>query len=309
MFGKQEEQYLKQQQVLRMSTSYKLNRNATKISIHRYEYVGGKKTVTKLCTLDFNTEHFEFPDSLSQLEQARALAWIDNQKSLIAEAYRVYAREGYVGGVPVVSESGKYNKKFKNEIGCNLNAPAYSFLGCLKGARKISMKANSANSIEFKKIIDDKQLPAISKCIISTLCQKLIADPEQMAHKALSDADIAQVVESNLLISKFITKMKINQAQVREDGVEKRVDDFFDELLNTPEGYLIGKRLKVGTLLTQRERPEPKPDPVLEDVLAPISEEEREIISTGMVTERFPHLDVNTPGSLIKGMRSQLSKR
>lgn len=243
-----------------MSIHFKLNRGATIVTISRHYYVDNQRRTTKLGTLDFTSNHINLSNSLTKDEQEKAILWINKQKQLIEKAYTRYSRLGLVGGTPVVAESGKYNSQFKGLPGCNLESPAYSFLGCIKGARKLSLEVNAPSSIEMKEIIDNNELATLSQSIISAYCHKLALNHEQFAHKIYSNNEVEQLIEANLLISKFITASKIKQAIVRANGIEERVDQYFKELIATDEGYLIGKRLKVSTLLKQKNNPQ-KRDP------------------------------------------------
>lgn len=268
-----------------MSIHFKLNRGALKVTISRHSYVDNKKKVEPLGeAIDFTSAELNLPDSLTDDEKQKAINWITNQKKLIEDAFRANARNGLFGGTPVVSESGKFNGKFRGLPGFNPHAPAYSFLGCIKDARKLSIKADTTDSIEFEKIIKAGQLPAIAKSIIGAYCHKLILDTEEFAHKAITQEEVEQLVEANLLLSKFIALSKIKQKDIRAN-VDERIDDYFDELLETPEGYLIGKKLKVSTLLAQRERPEIIDMSDATHVEIPLTDEERAIIDKNVETE------------------------
>jgi hypothetical protein len=254
-----------------MSIHFKLNRDATTITISRHSYVNKKGKTEKLITLDFNEDLVVIPDAILDLEEyEKAINWINNQRQQIEDAYRSYARMGYVGGTPAIAETGKHNAKYKHLPLYNGLAPAYSFLGCIKGARKLPVKTES---IEFNEIIDSKGLPDISKNIIAAYLGKLISNPDQLAHKNYERSDIEQLVEANLLLSRFITLTKVKQARVKKSGVLEKVDQYFNELLKTDEGYLIGKKLKVKTLLNQKSALENKKDEVL--VASGISEERK----------------------------------
>lgn len=214
-----------------------------------------KKVETIGQPIDFTSKEIVLPNELTAKEQQKATNWITNQKKLIEEAYKSNARNGLFGGTPVVSESGKFNGKFKDLSGWNPHAPSYSFLGCIKDARRLSIKSDTTDSIEFEKIIKAGQLPAVSKSIIGAYCHMLIENPDEFANKAIAQEEIEQLVEANLLLSRFIALSKIKQKEIRAN-VDKRIDDYFNKLLDTREGYLIGKKLKVSTLLTQRDRAE-----------------------------------------------------
>lgn len=238
-----------------MSIHFKLNRNATSITIKKHIYNNMKKVETIGQPIDFTSKEIVLPNELTAKEQQKATNWITNQKKLIEEAYKSNARNGLFGGTPVVSESGKFNGKFKDLSGWNPHAPSYSFLGCIKDARQLSIKADTIDSIEFEEIIKAGQLPAVSKSIIGAYCHMLIENPDEFANKAIAQEEIEQLVEANLLLSRFIALSKIKQKEIRAN-VDKRIDDYFNKLLDTREGYLIGKKLKVSTLLTQRDRAE-----------------------------------------------------
>jgi hypothetical protein len=237
-----------------MSIHFKLNRDATTISISRHYYELNKRKTTTLATLDFTTDQINIPNSLTEIEQKKTRVWIKDQQKLIEKTYKMYSRLGYVGGTPVVSESGKYNSQFKDHPGCKLEAPAYSFLGCIKGARKLSLKVDAPNTIEMEEIIDNNELATVSKSIIGAYCHKLISNNEKAVHKIYSNGEVEQLIEANLLLSKFITASKIKQARVRANGTEERVDQYFNKLFETDEGYLIGKRLKINSLLLQKNK-------------------------------------------------------
>ena len=260
-----------------MSIHFKLNRDATIVTISRHYYVDNQRRTTKLGTLDFTSDHINLSNTLTKDEQEKAIFWINKQKQLIEKAYTRYSRLGLVGGTPVVAESGKYNFQFKDLPGCNLESPAYSFLGCIKGARKLSLDINAPDTIEMEEIINNKELTTVAKSIIGAFCKKLISTPELFAHKIYASDDIEQLIEANLLISKFITASKIKQARVRANGIEERVDQYFKKLMATDEGYLIGKRLKVSTLLKQKNNPQeqepnsPKLIPVTQDERAELN--------------------------------------
>ena len=261
-----------------MSIHFKLNRDATTVTISRHVYIEKKGKTTKLVTLNFNEDLIVIPDHLLSIEEhEKSISWVENQKQQIENAYRSYARMGYVGGTPAISETGKHNAQYKHLPLYNGLAPAYSFLGCIKGARKLPVKTDS---IEFNEIIDNKTLPDLSKNIIAAYLSKLISNPDQFVHKNYGNGNIVQLVEANLLLSKFITLAKVKQSKVRNSGVEERVDQYFDELLKTDEGYLIGKKLKVQTLLNQKHALENKKN----DVIAPLTQKEREKVNESCTT-------------------------
>ncbi|NQZ88493.1 MAG: hypothetical protein HRT54_13050 [Colwellia sp.] len=238
-----------------MNIHFKLNRDATTVTISRHFNSDNKRQATKLAVLDFTSDTISLPNSLSEQEKIKTHIWLKNQKALIEKAYKKYSRLGYVGGTPIVSGSGKYNFQFKDLQGCNLEAAAYSFLGCIKDARKLSLKVDAPSSIEMEEMIDNNELATVSKSIISAYCHKLISNHEKVVHKIYSNGEVEQLIEANLLLSKFITASKIKQAKVRGNGIEERVDQYFNELFETDEGYLIGKRLKVSSLLKQKNKP------------------------------------------------------
>lgn len=239
-----------------MSIHFKLNRNATSITIKKHIYTDNMKKVETIGQpIDFTSKEIVLPNELTTKEQQKATNWITNQKKLIEDAFKANARIGLFGGTPVISESGKFNGKFKDLPRWNPHAPSYSFLGCIKDARRLSIKSDTIDSFEFEEIIKAGQLPAVSKSIIGAYCHMLIENPDEFANKAIAQEEIEQLVEANLLLSRFIALSKIKQKEIRAN-VDKRIDDYFNELLDTREGYLIGKKLKVSTLLTQRDRAE-----------------------------------------------------
>jgi hypothetical protein len=277
-----------------MSIHFKLNRDATTISISRHYYELNKRKTTTLATLDFTTDQIDIPNSLTEIEQKITRVWIKDQQKLIEKAYKMYSRLGYVGGTPVVSESGKYNSQFKDHPSCKLEAPAYSFLGCIKGARKLSLKVDAPSSIEMEEIIDNNQLATVAKSIIGAYCHKLISHPDLFADKIYSSDAVEQLIEANLLLSKFISAAKIKQGKVRSGGIDDRVERYFKELMATDEGYLIGKRLKISTLLNQKNNPKNNED---KDRYAPISEDERNELDQ---SDDFNQLYVEKPQTKTK---------
>lgn len=268
-----------------MSIHFKLNRNATSITIKRHIYTDNMKKVETIGQpIDFTSKEIVLPSELTAKEQQKATDWITNQKKLIEDTFKANARIGLFGGTPVISESGKFNGKFKDLPGWNPHAPSYSFLGCIKDARRLSIKSDTIDSIEFEEIIKAGQLPAVSKSIIGAYCHMLIENPDEFANKAIAQKEIEQLVEANLLLSRFIALSKIKQKEIRAN-VDERIDDYFNKLLDTREGYLIGKKLKVSTLLTQRSRPKAIDMNDATHVEVQFTDDERITINDKMETE------------------------
>jgi len=111
------------------------------------------------------------------------------------------------------------------------------------------------------------------------------------------------------LISKFIAASRIKQSHVRAGGVEDRVDQYFKELIESDEGYLVGKKLKVSTLLKQKNTP----IKIIDNSDRAITSEERERLNNHPIFNKVLK-NISTANQIqksdkINAMREEVDRR